>query len=289
MAVSRKNPYDRFMPEAPATQEHQETPIKPPSSPQNTLGELRRLHESNRYTAKTLITSAIPQRNPQDVPNRSLTRTIARELTIKDIEKQEAVKQTSEIDPLTGLPNEKGFHHKVADEMRRLAREQARTNKQMVIIIGSADLNGLKAINDSLGHGAGTEYIQKAARILGSGNRPTDIVAHPHGDEFLFALPATDLPGAIDWLDRKTEELRQNGISVSLGISLLNPAAGEEALKKAMEESDEAMYRAKEESRHQGCEYRVYGNTPSRKNALTRAREALTELAISLNPFQKKK
>lgn len=89
-------------------------------------------------------------------------------------------------DELTGLYNRRGFmalaeHHlKLADRMG--------TELCMVFI----DMDNLKTINDSLGHGKGDEAITAVARVLRGNCREADVVARFGGDE--FAILAIDTP-----------------------------------------------------------------------------------------------
>src|SRR5215510_9100631 len=59
------------------------------------------------------------------------------------------------------------------------------------------DIDGLKAINDSLGHHAGDNLIRHVAAIMRERVRTTDIVARLSGDEFAVLMPQTDTEGAL--------------------------------------------------------------------------------------------
>ena len=59
------------------------------------------------------------------------------------------------------------------------------------------DIDGLKAVNDSLGHHAGDNLIRQVAEIMRERVRATDIVARLSGDEFAVLMPQTDAAGAL--------------------------------------------------------------------------------------------
>src|SRR5204863_7092401 len=90
-----------------------------------------------------------------------------------------ALQSLSLVDELTGLYNRRGF---LAVSEQSLA--EIRLNGKVPTIV-YADLDGLKEINDSLGHHEGDRALAKAAEILKESFRNTDIVARIGGDEFV--------------------------------------------------------------------------------------------------------
>lgn len=92
-------------------------------------------------------------------------------------------------DSLTGLHNRTFFE-------KELARFDTESLLPVSTIIG--DINGLKIINDSLGHAEGDKLLVAIARILRSCCRKEDIIARVGGDEFIILLPRTNSETAYE-------------------------------------------------------------------------------------------
>jgi diguanylate cyclase (GGDEF)-like protein len=72
-----------------------------------------------------------------------------------------------------------------------------------------ADIDGLKAVNDELGHDAGNRFIQDSARILQDSFRDSDVVARLGGDEFAaFTLGSTQPQVILARIQENIEALR---------------------------------------------------------------------------------
>jgi diguanylate cyclase (GGDEF)-like protein len=88
-------------------------------------------------------------------------------------------------DPLTGVGNRRLLEEQMAKEIAR----HSRTGQQLSII--TLDLNGFKALNDTLGHAAGDELLRDVATALTRATRREDTVVRQGGDEFVVLLPNT--------------------------------------------------------------------------------------------------
>ncbi|MGE3550413.1 MAG: diguanylate cyclase, partial [Geobacter sp.] len=139
-------------------------------------------------------------------------------------------------DPLTGLYNRAYFDA----ELQRLDN-----SRDFPVSIVVADIDGLKAVNDSQGHAAGDQLIKEAAEVLLSAFRAADVVARIGGDEFAVLLPHTDHDAAQAAMLR----IRENGTAerkfgasarfLSLGMATARQAG---QLPDTMKEADKLMY-----------------------------------------------
>ncbi len=168
----------------------------------------------------------------------TLARTFNRMVT--ETEKQtEALRYLGSHDALTSLYNRRYFE----DEMERLIR-----GRQAPISVIIADVDGLKRVNDSLGHAAGDDLIRSAADVFAGAFRSEDIVARIGGDEFAALLPGAGLREAEEALVRIRRRQTEAGVPGGLTISLALGCAAAESpteLAAALRQADEHMYRDK--------------------------------------------
>jgi diguanylate cyclase (GGDEF)-like protein/PAS domain S-box-containing protein len=138
-------------------------------------------------------------------------------------------------DILTGLYNRAFFD----EELERLAH-----GRMFPLSIVMADINGLKTVNDTLGHEAGDDLIRLAARIILEAFRAEDIVARFGGDEFAVLLPETVSTVAEEAVERimRCPEIINGQVSIAFGIA---SAENKDQLAEALKLSDESMYRDK--------------------------------------------
>ena len=136
-------------------------------------------------------------------------------------------------DILTTLMNRRGWDRAVAESEARCQREGLNA---CVIVI---DLDGLKRINDPLGHAKGDEFIRRAASALKSAARREDYLARLGGDE--FAYMSIDCPpehaGIV--LKRLSTALQKAAVPASLGYAMRDLAG---SIGAAFHEADQAMY-----------------------------------------------
>jgi len=167
-----------------------------------------------------------------DESNKTIgTFSISRDITeLKNLEAE--IRNLSYLDPLTGLYNRRYFD----EELDRL-----QNSRHYPITIFSLDLDGLKTVNDTLGHEAGDKYIQKAANtISNSFPRAEDFKCRMGGDEFTIVISEANQT-IIQKLTKKLKFNSKNAqIAISIGIATAHD--WKKSLRDTLREADDKMY-----------------------------------------------
>jgi diguanylate cyclase (GGDEF)-like protein len=100
------------------------------------------------------------------------------------------------LDPLTNLPNRKAFSVRLESELHRASRFG------YPISLLLADLDDFRMFNETLGFDVGNQILRQVGSLLKQSVRGYDLVARYGGDEFIIALPATSLDGALAVAER---------------------------------------------------------------------------------------
>ena len=163
--------------------------------------------------------------------------------TSGSLTKAEDIHRISVTDVMTGLLNRRGFFLH-AERSFKVARRQGIPSALIF-----ADVDGLKAVNDELGHDAGDRFIQDSARILQDSFRDSDVVARLGGDEFAaFTLGSTQPQVILARIQENIEALRQSSlpyqISFSTGIVQCDPSS-DLTLSDYLALADKQMYEQK--------------------------------------------
>ena len=140
-------------------------------------------------------------------------------------------------DALTGLFNRRAF-----DDLAKPIHLMAHRSGRPYCVI-AMDMDGLKHINDSEGHGAGDQAILSLAKHLQACKRSSDVLARYGGDEFVMLLPDTDAAGGRKMMQRFIDAVEENKLSISVGLASY-PEQGEE-LEALLDHADNAMYVSK--------------------------------------------
>lgn len=160
-----------------------------------------------------------------------------------------AMRALALTDVLTGLNNRRGFFIQ-AEHMFRLAR---RRHASCSVIY--ADIDGLKLVNDQLGHAAGDELIRDAAAVLRESLRDSDVLARLGGDEFAAFVLNDAHPRVM--LGRLQDNLRAFNLmqersyrlAISAGAVQCDPH-GSTALLDYVQSADREMYLHKRSCLH---------------------------------------
>jgi diguanylate cyclase (GGDEF)-like protein len=166
-------------------------------------------------------------------------------------EQEERLRQAALYDHLTGLANRELFLDRLGQAVRRAKRQQDYHFGVLFL-----DLDGFKAINDTLGHAAGDQLLVGVAGRIRAGLRESDTAARFGGDEFLILLDGMvdeDMPSAV--VRRVNTALarpfliegRQVTISASVGVA--TSSARYETAETLLRDADMAMYQAKTANR----------------------------------------
>ncbi|MER0239772.1 sensor domain-containing diguanylate cyclase [Fulvimarina sp. MAC8] len=143
-------------------------------------------------------------------------------------------------DILTKLHNRSFFD----DELNRLER---RGVSPVTVIV--ADLNGLKSVNDSLGHAAGDALLRRAGEVLRETVKRPYQVSRVGGDEFIILMPSADEAEGRHLIAEIEELIDINnqfysGSTLSFAMGLATARTGER-LEETAQRADQAMYEAK--------------------------------------------
>lgn len=170
---------------------------------------------------------------------------------------KEALRRVAELeaaadtDFLLEIPNRRGFERELARAIAYMKRYRA--SGALVVL----DVDRLKPINDSFGHGAGDEVLKAIAATLTRQVRASDVVGRLGGDEFallLWNLSETDAKAKAAAFEQAIDELsfvfrgQHVTAGASAGVALLGAQSD---AGRALEEADAAMYVRKAHRRHE--------------------------------------
>ncbi len=181
---------------------------------------------------------------------------------------EERLRHLADHDGLTGLYNRRSFEEHLAREVAMWKR--TKLEGTMVLI----DIDGLKEVNDTLGHVQGDELIRNVAELVRSRLRETDVVARIGGDEFAALMPNTPAADAAEVAAELLETVRSHGIV--LGAQRLRPTAcagiapleeGQADSNDVMVAADLALYEAKEHGRDRVAIYQPAVGEEGRRTA----------------------
>ncbi|MDH3225651.1 MAG: diguanylate cyclase, partial [Thermoleophilia bacterium] len=150
-------------------------------------------------------------------------------------------------DELTGLPNQRTFHERLATEVERAHRHGHRVSLALF------DVDRFKSVNDSHGHQTGDQVLVEIAERLRGIMRTSDTVARIGGEEFGWIMVETDGLGAWRAADRARAAIESTPfpdvgpVTVSGGVCELSPTGSAGEIFRL---ADVALYWAKAQGRN---------------------------------------
>jgi diguanylate cyclase (GGDEF)-like protein/PAS domain S-box-containing protein len=172
-------------------------------------------------------------------------------LSISNLKLQEALRQQSTRDGLTGLFNRRYLE----ESLEREIHSAARADQPVGVIM--FDLDHFKRFNDDFGHEAGDCVLRELAAYLAKTVRAGDIPCRFGGEEFVLILPGATLEGAQTRAERLRTEVKTlsvvyqgkslGTITISVGVSGA-PFHGS-SVKELIAAADGALYKAKKNGR----------------------------------------
>ncbi|MGB9070503.1 MAG: GGDEF domain-containing protein [Candidatus Acidiferrales bacterium] len=142
------------------------------------------------------------------------------------------------LDQLTGLYNRRSGEQRLAEEISRAVRHE----RPLTILL--ADLDGLKQINDRLGHAAGDLVLKGFSERLRKAIRGSDLAVRLGGDEFMVLLPecrADEVKHVLNRLDGLEVDFEGTRIPVRFSRGWTDYKPGETA-EELLRRGDEALY-----------------------------------------------
>jgi two-component system cell cycle response regulator len=167
----------------------------------------------------------------------------------------EASLEMAVTDQLTGLYNRRYL----ASHLSGMFDRAYWTGRPLSLMI--LDIDHFKAINDAHGHDIGDKVIQIVAERIRNSIRGIDLACRYGGEEFLVAMPDTDLDFASLIAERLRQEIAgqkvtlnggrdEIGVTVSIGISSTQQGPRDDSGQKLIKRADEALYAAKTSGRN---------------------------------------
>lgn len=185
----------------------------------------------------------------------SLTVLLVNHLSMKKWEKKAAqerdeARSVAYTDPLTGVKSKNAF----AVEESRLEADIAGGNAgEFGIIV--CDVNGLKRINDTLGHKASDEYIKSACKLLCEHFKHSPVF-RIGGDEFVVLLKGHDYQARNEILENINsiieENIGSNKVVASLGFTDFDPET-DNSFHEVFKRADGLMYERKMQLKSMGA------------------------------------
>jgi diguanylate cyclase (GGDEF)-like protein len=177
------------------------------------------------------------------------------------------------VDELTGLANRRRFQDSLATEVARMVRFQR------PLALAILEIDGFRAVNDAYGYPQGDLVLREVATVVRRSARPTDEAARYRGEQLALVLPNMNPDGAfsmaeairraVQALDVRLPEGAHVRVTVSVGVSALDPSVADSAALIAAAEAALAEARRAGKNRtHRGGWVRVASGEASTRSSL---------------------
>lgn len=153
----------------------------------------------------------------------------------------EAAGVMAAIDPLTGLLNRRPTIGRLTNALVDLTE----TGRESTVVM--IDLDRFKQVNDTLGHEAGDDALQRVADALSHLVREGDVLCRWGGEEFLVLLPGAEFDTATLAAERMRVAIERLGVTASFGVA---QALHHNTVAEWVDRADAAMYLAKRNGRN---------------------------------------
>lgn len=162
------------------------------------------------------------------------------------------LKEQSETDYLTGLPNRRGFITKA----RSALAQAMRYDFDVAVLV--LDIDWFKQLNDSLGHAAGDKALLVVADVVRAELREGDLAARFGGEEFVLLLSHCDRAQGLHFAERLREMVAEAqvlgtadpGVRVTVSLGIADSGQLGWGLEALLSAADAAMYQAKNAGRN---------------------------------------
>lgn len=192
-------------------------------------------------TTRDVLLSATPLRLGDEV--------VGAVVTLHDVtalrRAEDDLRRLATIDPLTSLPNRRRLESELH---QALVRNQRQLHRLALLFV---DLDGFKAVNDSLGHDAGDELLVAVAERVVGAVRAGDLVARIGGDEFVVIAEGLDGPADAEALAERVTRALDRPFHLAAGSPRIGGSVGvahadqHPSADSILSAADGAMYEAK--------------------------------------------
>lgn len=202
------------------------------------------------------------QQLQQDIAARKLAEQALAEKAQELARTNKILENLSLVDDLTGLYNRKGFLALVEHRLKLAHRSRE------PFAIAFVDLDGLKQINDALGHDEGDRALKDTAGVLRDCFRESDVIARLGGDEFAVFIGEADVEKISSRIEEKLAGFRRAlerryVLSFSVGIAA-GSSAQDSNLEDLLKRADSLMYGQKRKKQARPAEDETGGTRLSK-------------------------